>query len=144
MNHPTQVSAGLQHCSMRGQLWLVRLLANLSSVAQVSDAQAFGNNVRIAWFFTFRCAFFFFFFLLLKVLGNSGWPRYLSPCCSWLHVLFAWLFLWRVFTKVSTTFLILFLLINQRHSPLFQCEKRSPTEAWLWHHWSFLGCLYQA
>lgn len=42
---------------------------------------------------------FVFFLLLLKVLGNSGWPRYLSSCSSWLHILFAWLFLWRVFTK---------------------------------------------
>lgn len=147
MNLPTGVSAGLQHCSKRVQLWLLRVLAKLWSVAQVSDAQAFGNNIRIAWILTSRYAFLFFFpLLLLKVLGNSGWPRYLSSCYSWLHILFAWLFLWRVFTKVSTTFLILFLFIKQRHQRhglFFQCE-RSPTEAWLWHHWSFLGCLYQA
>lgn len=71
------------------------------------------------------------------MLGNFGWPRYLSSCSSWLHILFVWLFLWRVFTKVSTTFLISFSFTNQRYDLFSPCEK-SPAEAWLWHHWSFL------
>lgn len=67
-----------------------------------------------------------FFPPLFKVLGNSGWPRCLSPCSSWLHILFAWLFLWRVFAKVSTVFLILFVFVNRRHTGFFSVwEKKS-------------------
>lgn len=123
MSHPIWVSAGLQHSSMRGQLWLVRVPASLWSIAQISDVQAFAfGKVKITLLFLsdtcmfLKFIFLFLFFLPLKVLGNTDWPRYLSSYSGWLHILFAWLFLWRIFTKVSTTFLILFLLIRQRHS----------------------------
>lgn len=96
------------------------------------------------WYDFVLFCWFFFFLLFLKVLGNFGWPRYLSSCSSWLHILFAWLFLWRVFTKVSTTFIILFSFINQRYYLIFSPCEKSPAEAWLWQHWSFLDFLYQA
>lgn len=67
------------------------------------------------------CIFVFFSFLLLKVLGNTDWPRYLSSCVGWLHILFAWLILWRIFAKVSCFFffLILFFFISQIRALLF-------------------------
>lgn len=102
------------------------------------------NHMIFNFWYDFVLFCCFFSLLFPKVLGNFGWPRYLSSCSSWLHILFARLFLWRVFTKVSTTFIILFSFINQRYYLICSSCEKSPAEAWLWHHRSFLDFPSQA